>query len=283
MTRDGARPPGKAPADFLSTRELAQMLLVSEATVKRWTDGGLIPCSRTPGGHRRFHRADVEAFSRSHGLGGERPGTAEATVSETLRLALSLDLPGLERMAVGAIERGMSVEALCDEVLSPALVEIGHQWADGSAGIGDEHLVTSSISDLLSRLRILFEGRPLIGFRALVACAPGERHDIVSRMLSLCLRARGYLTVQLGADTPFGEVARVALARGIDVVALSGSNASQDVTHMRQGVASLWGQLQPAGIELFVGGTAFEAKLLPPGVRWAPDCRHFAQALDRLA
>ena len=48
--------------DVLSTRQVAQLLGVGEATVKRWADAGEIDCFRTPGGHRKFRLRDVTAF-----------------------------------------------------------------------------------------------------------------------------------------------------------------------------------------------------------------------------
>src|SRR3954468_6871272 len=48
--------------DVLSTRQVATLLGVGEATVKRWADAGEIECFRTPGGHRKFRLRDVTAF-----------------------------------------------------------------------------------------------------------------------------------------------------------------------------------------------------------------------------
>src|SRR5207237_5802635 len=50
--------------DVLSTRQVAQLLGVGEATVKRWADAGEIDCFRTPGGHRKFRLRDVTAFAQ---------------------------------------------------------------------------------------------------------------------------------------------------------------------------------------------------------------------------
>ena len=51
-----------AKMDVLSTRQVAQLLGVGEATVKRWADAREIDCFRTPGGHRKFRLRDVTAF-----------------------------------------------------------------------------------------------------------------------------------------------------------------------------------------------------------------------------
>ena len=49
----------------LTSTEAAIYLGVSVATVRRWSNAGLIQGSRTPGGQRRFSRDQLEAFLRS--------------------------------------------------------------------------------------------------------------------------------------------------------------------------------------------------------------------------
>jgi excisionase family DNA binding protein len=49
---------------LLTPREVARMLRVRVSTVTWWARiGALKPATRTLGGHRRYHRADVDAFS----------------------------------------------------------------------------------------------------------------------------------------------------------------------------------------------------------------------------
>ncbi|SHI45627.1 DNA binding domain-containing protein, excisionase family [Nocardiopsis flavescens] len=55
MTRPG-------PPEVLTSGEVAQMLRVTAVTVARWADTGRLTSFRTPGGHRRFLRAEVEAY-----------------------------------------------------------------------------------------------------------------------------------------------------------------------------------------------------------------------------
>jgi len=44
---------------LLTTGSVAEIVEISEATVKRWADSGMLPCIRTPGGHRKFRVHDV--------------------------------------------------------------------------------------------------------------------------------------------------------------------------------------------------------------------------------
>jgi excisionase family DNA binding protein len=45
--------------EWLSLHEAAGLLGVHPSTVRIWSDKGLLPAHRTPGGHRRFKRSEV--------------------------------------------------------------------------------------------------------------------------------------------------------------------------------------------------------------------------------
>ena len=44
---------------YLTRSEVAQLFEVSPATVARWTRKGKLPCVLTPGGQRRYLRAQI--------------------------------------------------------------------------------------------------------------------------------------------------------------------------------------------------------------------------------
>jgi excisionase family DNA binding protein len=48
-----------------TSSQAARYLGVSLATIRRWTDAGHIGCYRTPGGQRRFSRAQLDDFVSS--------------------------------------------------------------------------------------------------------------------------------------------------------------------------------------------------------------------------
>ncbi len=53
--------------EWISLRHAAELLGVHPATVRIWADNGDLPSRRTPGGHRRFRKADVLRYSESTG------------------------------------------------------------------------------------------------------------------------------------------------------------------------------------------------------------------------
>jgi excisionase family DNA binding protein len=52
-------------SQWLSLRDACHLLDVSNTTLRQWADNGYLRVYRTPGGHRRFLRDDVESFANS--------------------------------------------------------------------------------------------------------------------------------------------------------------------------------------------------------------------------
>ena len=51
---------------LVSISEASQLLGVSEAALRQWTDEGRVKAFITPGGHRRYSRAELKKFVNSH-------------------------------------------------------------------------------------------------------------------------------------------------------------------------------------------------------------------------
>ena len=50
-----------APAELLTSGEVAALMRVNPRAVTKWADKGLLRTFRTPGGHRRYFGAEVRA------------------------------------------------------------------------------------------------------------------------------------------------------------------------------------------------------------------------------
>jgi excisionase family DNA binding protein len=82
--------------DWLTLGQAARYLGVAQSTIRKWSDGGRLQAFYTPGGHRRFRRADLDAFlagSRSGGGGVARVLVVDddAGVRELVRTSLELE------------------------------------------------------------------------------------------------------------------------------------------------------------------------------------------------
>ena len=67
LTALGLAEPPRRP-QWLRTAEVAEMFGVTRRTVARWAVDGTLAAARTPGGHARFRREDVEDLMESRGF-----------------------------------------------------------------------------------------------------------------------------------------------------------------------------------------------------------------------
>src|SRR5256886_16876181 len=143
--------------DVLSTRQVATLLGVGEATMKRWADAGEIDCFRTPGGHRKFRLRDVTAFvqKRQYQTAGPLPAAVpqgadelgEPAIRHFGEAALRGDAPALVAQLAGLRLRGHSLAELFDEIATPALHRIGDEWAQGKLSVAEEHVAAQAVID----------------------------------------------------------------------------------------------------------------------------------------
>src|SRR5256884_8892752 len=56
--------------EWLTLGQAARFLGVAQSTIRKWSDQGRVPAFYTPGGHRRYRRADLESFLDRSGPGG---------------------------------------------------------------------------------------------------------------------------------------------------------------------------------------------------------------------
>ncbi|NYG54237.1 MerR family transcriptional regulator [Nocardioides perillae] len=116
-----------------------------------------------------------------------------------------------------------SVEVVVRDVLLPFLAEVGTGWEEGSVSIEQEHFA----SDLVrGRLTTLGSGLGAgTGPLVLLACPPGERHDLGLKAFELVALRAGCRTRYLGADTPLASVEAAAARTEPDLVVLSATRA----------------------------------------------------------
>ena len=93
----------------------------------------------------------------------------------------------------------------------PYLTELGERWERGTASVAQEHFATNVIRGRLAGLaRGWGNGH---GPRAVLACPPGELHDLALMVFGIVLHRSGWRIDYLGTDTPVAELTRTVDAR----------------------------------------------------------------------
>jgi MerR family transcriptional regulator, light-induced transcriptional regulator len=100
------------------------------------------------------------------------------------------------------------LEAVLRDLILPTLTRVGLGWEQGTLEISQEHFASDLIRGrLLSLARLWGRGS---GPLALLACAPGEQHDITLLAFGLLLRSYSWRILFLGADTPISTLTQTA-------------------------------------------------------------------------
>jgi MerR family transcriptional regulator, light-induced transcriptional regulator len=153
------------------------------------------------------------------------------------------------------IDAGVSFDELCEDVVRPALYDVGELWASGELSVADEHVATA-ISDAILACIGPFSSAPLEGrFRVLVCCSDGELHAVGARMVGETFAAAEWSVQYLGASMPPASVASAVVERRIDVLAMSTTmpghlpGVAETITAARE---------EAPDLRVVVGGQAYE-------------------------
>lgn len=189
----------------------------------------------------------------------------QATLAEHLA---SSDRDGAVRAALEAVRSGgCSVDELYRFVLGPLLADIGAGWQAGRTAVWQEHFATATVRTIVEGLYLETakeaEQTERLGTRVLLACPPGEQHDLGMRMVADRMRIAGWETYFLGADTPVPEIVEAARALEVDLVAISAATHYSRVL-LREVIDALKRELP--GVRIGVGGPAFDRD-----PAWKPD------------
>jgi excisionase family DNA binding protein len=203
---------------MLTTTEAAEVAAVAPSTIKRWADQGVLPFSRTAGGHRRFERFAVERLLR------EQPASVSSgdpVASAWVRCLVEGRRPEIDGGLLDARARLGSWWRVADE-LGVALAEIGKHWECGRLTVAEEHVASDALGRALARVGDALPIR-LDGPTCLLACAGEDEHTLGLSLAELCLREAGWTPLWLGRRTPVAELVRLVSGGRASLVALSAS------------------------------------------------------------
>lgn len=247
----------------LNIAALSRRTGVAPDTLRKWEQRyQILRPSRTAGGQRRYDERDVarvewlcerlrEGYRIGEAatlLGREMTMPARSPRDHLATILAAVDAAEDVGPLVDQAFALHGVDATLDRILRPLLAEVGRRWQMGTATVADEHRVSEAIRSRLGHL--LADAGGGVRGTAVLACAPGERHELGLMMLAIELRRDGWRVVYLGADTPFGDALELAQRVSARVLGISVTVAPAPDVRSR-----------PAGLEVVVGGSGATAEV----------------------
>ncbi|MCA9123804.1 MAG: helix-turn-helix domain-containing protein [Planctomycetaceae bacterium] len=202
--------------DLLTPKQVARAINVSESSVKRWCDKGVIPTQYTAGGHRRITMAGILDFVRSgkyelanpEALGlpatsGQTTRVVERAREQLVEALIAGDDAVCRQIAVDMYLAEHSVSVLCDDVFAAAFREIGERWSCGEAEVYQERRGCEITLRLLHELRVILPAPPADAPLAIGGATSGDQYSLGTTMAELVLRDAKWNAVSLGDNLPF--------------------------------------------------------------------------------
>ena len=229
---------------------LSRRVGVSPELLRAWEQRyDLLQPRRSAGGFRLYSSRDearVLAMQRYLATGLPAAEAARLALVETARGGVDAAAGGPARLgqlsaelrsafdgfdepaAHSALDRLFAtfrLQTVLRDVVLPYLHDLGLRWERGDASVALEHFASNV---LRGRLLGLARGwAEASGPRAVLACAPGELHDLPLISFGLALAARGWSITYLGPDTPIATIEETLRDREAPLVVISAMTADR--------------------------------------------------------
>jgi DNA-binding transcriptional MerR regulator len=236
------------PAEgLLPIRTVSTLTGVNAVTLRAWERRySLITPQRTPKGHRLYTQQHVERIKRIVELLNQ--GMSVSNVKPLLDQAPGEDLTSsgtddniwesYQHKMLNSIERfdETTLDSIYNDAISlypvdivnqrltkPLLRLLGERWKKQQTGIAEEHFFSVYLRNKLGT-RIHHMNQRVNGPLLLLACLPGELHEIGLLFFALSTVNAGYRVLILGANTPLQQIPHVLDRKACAGVILSSSS-----------------------------------------------------------
>ncbi len=281
-------------------RTVGELTGVNPVTLRAWERRyGLLAPLRSEGGQRLYSQGDVDLVHRVKAL--VQGGMAVAQACELARRHVPAErrraagpwqrwhdevVAAVEQFDEARLERAYAemlalypIERVTREALLPVLATLGQRWQDRPGGIAEEHFFGVYLRNKLGA-RFHHRSGEATGPRLVLACLPGEQHEVGLLLFALAAHERRFRIVMLGAGMPLAETGYAARRCRAEAIVLSASLPG-DAEALAQPLAEL---VTGAGVPVFVGGPVSVAErdriAAAGGHALGTD---FGAALDRIA
>ena len=279
--------PSEADDEQLTIQQASTILNLPAPTIRSWERRYGVPvASRSSGGHRRYTHDQLDQVRRMRDLiaQGRRPVEAAALVNAGyptspeplldafLQAARDLAPEGISQTLDVALNM-LGLDRTVDEVLLPAMRQVGEWWHAGRIDVCHEHLASNATRAWLSTLAPIGPLRPQPPI--ILCCGPRDHHTLGLEAIGALLDHRLWDCRLLGARTPvesLGQAVEETDAVGVVLVC--------HVTAGRLAAIEALRSIRPRCPHLFYAGGAFDSRRSRHGVPGLYLGTNLAQAAD---
>lgn len=257
-------------AKNLTTTEVARICGVSDATVKRWAEAGILRSERTSGGHRRFRAEDVARFQRESGLGLKQTGAPQPILksnaasaakkfqseSALFRALVAGRDDETSAILINAFLHGESLPRIFDREICPAMRRIGELWFEGKLSVAHEHLATRTVLNAVQKLQAVVPIARSNGKLAMCCTIEGDFHELPAHLVQILLESDGWEVLNFGAHTPFFALAEQIIEHEPDLICIS-STIMPDIERVARDLRSFRADIGKTNAAIALGGCGF--------------------------
>jgi MerR family transcriptional regulator, light-induced transcriptional regulator len=208
--------------------------------------------------------ADVEDAIRAYlNVNESEPGEVDlhAMAKDYAKAAIR----GSEQTCLDFLEQALRARQplidIYEQLFTPAMTAIGTWYQVEAIDEGQEHMASEITLRLMARTAQFYGPKRRTGLKALLGCAPNNRHVIGLRMVGDYLSFSGWDVVYTGPDTPNDAFVKAIADHGPDLILLScaaekGVSETVDLIRIVAGLREV-----PPRFVLGVGGTAVQEHL----------------------
>ncbi len=271
------------PTPAYRIKTVASMTGLSTHVIRKWEERyHLVHPHRGPNGYRAFREDDIQLllYLKSQLTHGETIGQLAESGETQLRQAMrdisyscssipnqfepegrkliqsakNQDHAAIQRTIASWILQ-LGLEEAMEVILFPVLRHIGELWHQGKISISAENSVSRIIrQQLIDQLR---KDSSRDKKQALIACVPGDNHEIAPLTVTLLLQKRGWQATYLGPNVSF-EVLQMALRRKHPDLMILSSTTEPDFQKGQSWIETMAHTFQPH-CRVIAGGAGFRA------------------------
>lgn len=196
-------------------------------------------------------KAASEVSGAVKALAGEK---MESTARAELHNAVMKgNRSGIARLTQRALDAGEEPSALLNEILLPAINEVGELFDKGKYFLPQLIASAEAMKNAIDILEPLLlkansdEDMPVV----VIATVEGDIHDIGKNLVALMLKNYGFKVIDLGKDVPKEKIIEAALENNAQIIALS---ALMTTTMQRMKEVVLYAKEKKVPAKIMIGG-----------------------------